>query len=74
MTLWTLLRRVFRQRALERELDAELRDHIERQLADGVRGGRSLPQLNIVSTTAPSAAWAALSLVSGGPSGSALGS
>ena len=41
MTLWTLLRRVFRQRALERELDAELRDHIEREIADGVRAGES---------------------------------
>jgi hypothetical protein len=25
----------------QRELDAELRDHIERRVADGVRGGRS---------------------------------
>jgi len=38
MTWW---RRVFRQRALERELDAELRDHIERELAAGVRAGQS---------------------------------
>jgi putative ABC transport system permease protein len=34
-------RRVFRQRAMERELEAELRDHIERELAAGVRAGRS---------------------------------
>jgi putative ABC transport system permease protein len=38
MTWW---RRVFQQRALERELDAELRDHIERELAAGVRAGQS---------------------------------
>jgi MacB-like periplasmic core domain len=38
MTWW---RRVFRQRALERELDAELRDHIEREVAAGVRTGDS---------------------------------
>jgi putative ABC transport system permease protein len=38
MTLW---RRVFGRRALERELDAELRDHIERQVADSVRAGES---------------------------------
>jgi putative ABC transport system permease protein len=38
MTWWG---RVLRRAALERELDAELRDHIERQVADGVRGGRS---------------------------------
>src|SRR5665213_2139686 len=38
MSWW---RRVFRRRALERELDAELRDHIERQVADGIRSGRS---------------------------------
>src|SRR2546425_3748621 len=38
MTWW---RRVLWQRALERELDAELRDHIERQVADGVRAGQS---------------------------------
>jgi putative ABC transport system permease protein len=38
MTWW---RRIFRRRALERELDAELRDHFERQVADGIRGGRS---------------------------------
>jgi putative ABC transport system permease protein len=36
MTWW---RRVLRQQALERELDAELRDHIEREIADGVRAG-----------------------------------
>ena len=36
MTWW---RRMFRQRALERELDAELRDHIEREVAAGVRAG-----------------------------------
>jgi predicted permease len=34
-------RRIFRRRDLERELDAELRDHIEREVADGVRGGHS---------------------------------
>jgi putative ABC transport system permease protein len=38
VTLW---RRLFRGRALERDLDAELRDHIERQMADGVRAGES---------------------------------
>ena len=38
MSWW---RRVLRRGALERELDAELRDHIERQVADGVRSGRS---------------------------------
>ena len=38
MTWW---RRAFRQRALERELDAELRDHIEREVAAGVRTGHS---------------------------------
>jgi hypothetical protein len=38
MTGW---RRVLRRRALERELDAELRDHIEREIADGVRAGQS---------------------------------
>jgi hypothetical protein len=37
MTLWTLSRRLLRRRALERELDAELRDHIEREVAEGVR-------------------------------------
>ena len=37
MTWW---RRMFRRSALERELDAELRDHIEREVADGVRAGR----------------------------------
>jgi putative ABC transport system permease protein len=38
MTWW---RRMLRRRALERELDAELRDHIEREVADGVRAGQS---------------------------------
>jgi predicted permease len=38
MTWW---RRLLRQQALERELDAELRDHIEREIADGVRTGDS---------------------------------
>ena len=38
MTLW---HRLLRRRALERELDAELRDHIERELAAGVRAGQS---------------------------------
>jgi len=38
MTLW---HRLLRRRALERELDAELRDHIEREVADGVRAGQS---------------------------------
>ena len=38
MTWW---RRLLRRRALERELDAELRDHIEREVADGVRAGHS---------------------------------
>ena len=38
MTWW---RRLFRQQALERELDAELRDHIEREIADRVRAGES---------------------------------
>jgi predicted permease len=37
MTLW---RRVLKRRTLERELDAELRDHLERQIAEGVRSGR----------------------------------
>jgi hypothetical protein len=41
MTPGTLLRHVLRRRALERELDAELRDHIEREIAEGVRGGQS---------------------------------
>jgi predicted permease len=36
MTLW---RRMFGRRALERELDAELRDHIDYQVADGVQSG-----------------------------------
>ena len=38
MTWW---RRLLRQQALERELDAELRDHIEREIADGLRAGES---------------------------------
>ena len=38
MTPW---RRWFRSRALERELDAELRDHIEREVAEGVRAGNA---------------------------------
>ena len=38
MTFWC---RWLRRRALERELDAELRDHIEREVAEGVRAGRS---------------------------------
>jgi putative ABC transport system permease protein len=38
MTWW---RRMLRHRALERELDAELRDHIAREVADGVRAGQS---------------------------------
>jgi len=38
MTWW---RRVFRQGALEREVDAELRDHIEREIAAGIRAGQS---------------------------------
>jgi putative ABC transport system permease protein len=38
MTWW---RRLLRRRALERELDAELRDHIEREIAAGVRAGES---------------------------------
>ncbi len=38
MTWW---RRLLRQRSLERELDAELRDHIEREIADRVRAGES---------------------------------
>jgi putative ABC transport system permease protein len=38
MTWW---RRLLRRRALERELDAELRDHIEREVAEGVRAGES---------------------------------
>ena len=37
MTWW---RRLLRQQALERALDAELRDHIERQVSDGVRSGK----------------------------------
>jgi predicted permease len=38
MTIWD---RLLRRPALERELDAELRDHIEREVAEGVRAGRS---------------------------------
>ena len=38
MTWW---RRMVRRRAFERELDAELRDHIKREVAAGVRAGRS---------------------------------
>jgi predicted permease len=34
-------RRLLRQQRLERELDAELRDHIAREIADGVRAGES---------------------------------
>jgi putative ABC transport system permease protein len=34
-------RRIVRRGELDRELDAELRDHIERQVADGVRAGQS---------------------------------
>jgi putative ABC transport system permease protein len=39
MTRW--LRRLFRGRQLERQLAAELRDHVERQVADLVRRGMS---------------------------------
>ena len=38
MNVW---RRLLRRRALERELDAEIRDHIEREVADAVRAGQS---------------------------------
>jgi putative ABC transport system permease protein len=38
MTWW---RRVLRRRALERELDAELRDHVDREITDRVRAGES---------------------------------
>ena len=38
MTWW---RRLLRQQALERALDAELRDHLEREIADRVRAGES---------------------------------
>src|SRR5947209_8831055 len=38
MTWWP---RLLRQHALERELDAELRDHIEREIAAGLRAGES---------------------------------
>ena len=38
MTWW---RRLLRQHGLERELDADLRDHIEREIAAGLRAGGS---------------------------------
>jgi putative ABC transport system permease protein len=38
MTWW---RRLLRQQTLERELEAELRDHIHREIADRVRAGES---------------------------------
>jgi putative ABC transport system permease protein len=38
VTLW---RRLLRRRSLERELDAELRDHLAREIADRVRAGES---------------------------------
>jgi predicted permease len=38
MSRW---RRIFRRRQLERDLDAELRDHIEREVAAGVGAGES---------------------------------
>jgi putative ABC transport system permease protein len=38
MTLW---RRLLQRDALERDLDAELRDHLARELADRVRGGEA---------------------------------
>jgi putative ABC transport system permease protein len=38
MTLWG---RLLRGRALERALDAELRDHVAREVADGIRAGQS---------------------------------
>src|SRR5436190_7427753 len=38
MTWW---RRLLRQHGLERELDADLRDHIEREIAAGLRAGES---------------------------------
>jgi predicted permease len=38
MTWW---RRILHRGALERELDAELRDHIEREIAEGVRARQS---------------------------------
>ena len=38
MTWW---RRMLRQQTLERELEAELRDHIDREIADRVRAGES---------------------------------
>jgi len=37
----SLLRRLFRRRRLEAQLDAELRDHLERQVADHLRDGLS---------------------------------
>ena len=40
MTWW---RRLVSRPALERQLDAELRDHLERQVADYVREGLSEP-------------------------------
>lgn len=45
MTVWALLRRFLQQRAIERELDAELRDHIEREVAAGVRTGAAEPDV-----------------------------
>ena len=38
MTWW---RRLLRPQALERALDAELRDHLQREIADRVRAGSS---------------------------------
>src|SRR5262245_40626788 len=38
------LARALRNRALDRQLDAELRDHIEREVADAVRTGESEAQ------------------------------
>jgi predicted permease len=38
MTWW---RRMLRRRALERDLDAELRDHLDREIGDRVRGGEA---------------------------------
>jgi hypothetical protein len=40
----TWLGRLFRRRRLEHELDAELRDHYERQLADFVATGVPEPE------------------------------
>ena len=42
MTWWG---RLLRRDALEQELDAELRDHLDRQIADGVRAGRSAAEV-----------------------------